>query len=246
VAMSRFTAFFYHIAISLVIFVILAYLIVEIWYPEFFFAIDGGWEGIRLVIGVDLVLGPLLTLVVFKSGKPGLKFDLGCIGALQTLCLIAGVFVIYTERPVYFIFYDKHFYSASADTYRNYGVEPPSLTENSQTFPIKVISKLPDHPIEKAGFLTIIFQDNIPAWIYRPTYLDLSDHMDEVIVSGTSEVEMRGRDKKGNLDRWLAKHGGEFDEYAFIPVHSRYRDAFIGISKAKKLFVDIIEIPPPT
>ncbi len=117
--MSRFSAFSYHMAISLVIFAILAYLIVEVWYPEFFFTIDGGWEGIRIVIGVDLVLGPLLTLVVYKAGKPGLKFDLSCIGVLQSLCLIAGVFVIYTVRPLYFIYYDKHFYSASADTYKN-------------------------------------------------------------------------------------------------------------------------------
>jgi len=243
--MSRFRAFSYHMTISLIIFAILAYLIVEVWYPEFFFTIDGGWEGIRIVIGVDLVLGPLLTLVVYKAGKPGLKFDLSCIGVLQSLCLIAGVYVIYTERPLYFIFYDKHFYSASADTYKNYGVLPPLLGDNTEPLPIKVISKLPGNPIEQADFLKIIFQDNIPAWIYAPTYLNLYDHMNEVIVSGSSEEEMRGRDEKGNLDRWLVKHGGEFDDYAFIPIHSRYRDAFIGIDKAKKLFVDIIEIPPP-
>ena len=39
------------------------------WFPDFYYAIDGGWEGMRLIIGVDLVLGPMLTLVVFKARK---------------------------------------------------------------------------------------------------------------------------------------------------------------------------------
>ena len=69
--MSRYLAAFYHLLISLVIFVFLAYLVVFVWYPDFFFDIDGGWEGMRIIIAVDLVLGPMLTLVVFKAGKPG-------------------------------------------------------------------------------------------------------------------------------------------------------------------------------
>jgi len=102
--MTRFHAFSYHMTISLVIFFALSYVIVELWYPDFFFAIDGGWEGIQLIIGVDLILGPVLTLVVFKLGKPGLKFDLFCIGLLQMLCLSAGVYVVYSERPIFFIY----------------------------------------------------------------------------------------------------------------------------------------------
>lgn len=68
--MSRYLAAFYHLLISLVVFCFLAYLVVFVWYPEFFYSIDGGWEGMRIIIAVDLVLGPTLTLVVFKAGKP--------------------------------------------------------------------------------------------------------------------------------------------------------------------------------
>ncbi|MFT7688084.1 MAG: hypothetical protein ACI9FB_003444 [Candidatus Azotimanducaceae bacterium] len=243
--MSRVKAFSYHLAISLVIFFILAYLIIEIWYPDFFFKIDGGWEGIRLIIGVDLVLGPLLTLVIYKAGKPGLKFDLGCIAAVQSLCLMAGVYVIYSERPLYFIYFEDHFYSASAGTYENYRMDVPHSLDSSEAFPIKVISKLPDSPIEKADFLKIIFQDSIPAWAYGPTYRDLDDYMSVVVAGGVTEEEFNQRDVTGNLDPWLAKYSGEFKDYAFIPIHSRYLDAYIGINRSTMSFVDIIEVPPP-
>ncbi|MCG6936115.1 MAG: hypothetical protein LJE73_09510, partial [Proteobacteria bacterium] len=70
---SRWRAFLIHLGISLVIFLILAYIILIKWYPVPFFYTDGGWQGVRIVAAVDLVLGPLLTLLVYKHGKPGLK-----------------------------------------------------------------------------------------------------------------------------------------------------------------------------
>jgi hypothetical protein len=56
--MNRFGAFLVHLAISLVIFFLLAALVLFVWYPDFFFAADGGWEGIRIIILVDLVARP--------------------------------------------------------------------------------------------------------------------------------------------------------------------------------------------
>jgi hypothetical protein len=57
------------------------------------FDIAGGWEGLRIVIAVDLVLGPLLTLVVYKAGKSSLTFDLSCIAIFQIACLGGGVWL---------------------------------------------------------------------------------------------------------------------------------------------------------
>ena len=51
--MSRYLASFYHLLISLVVFVFLAYLVLFVWYPDFFYDIDGGWEGMRIIIAVD-------------------------------------------------------------------------------------------------------------------------------------------------------------------------------------------------
>ncbi len=243
--MSRYQAFLYHFLISLLVFFVLAYLVLFQWYPDFFYAIDGGWEGMRIIIGVDLIMGPLLTLIVFKAGKPGLKFDLTAIGTFQAVCLAAGLYIVYSERPIFFIYYDKHFYSSSADTFTNYGVSTPDPYEFTDEMPAKVVSLLPINPIEEADVRRILFQDGIPAWVYKPTYSNLEDYMDKVIAEGTSEEELRGRDSERNLDTWLSQNGGAFIDYAFIPIHSRYRDAFLGIRKSDQSIVGIVEIPPP-
>ena len=244
-AMSRTKAAFYHFLISAVVFAVLAYLILFVWYPDFFFALDGGWEGLRIIIGVDLVLGPLLTLVVFKSGKPGLKMDLALIGLFQSMCLSAGTYVVYSERPTFFIYYEKHFYSSSQDTFASYGRPPADPANYSEKTPAMVYIDLPDNAIEEADVREILFKDGIPLWIYAPTYRPLEEQMDVVITEGVSEAEMRVRDEAGNLDRWLIKHQGSFSEFAFIPIHARYRDVYLGIRIASKKIIDIVEIPPP-
>jgi len=75
-----------------------------VWYRWPLFRIAGG-SGLTLILaGVDMTLGPLITLVVFKSGKKGLKFDLAVIALLQATALAYGVHVVYAARPVYLVF----------------------------------------------------------------------------------------------------------------------------------------------
>ena len=199
----------------------------------------------RIIIGVDLILGPTLTFIVFKSGKPGLKLDLTLIGILQAVCLTIGLSIVYLERPIFFVYYEKHFYSSNLDTFANYNQPPPNPYEYSEDLPAQVISLLPDNPIEEADLRLELYKDGIPPWVYKRTYKNLKDYLDKVISEGADEMELQNRDEDGNLEKWLANYGGKFDDYAFIPIHSRYRDAHLGIRKSDKSFVDVVEIPPP-
>jgi hypothetical protein len=51
-----------------------------------------------------MVLGPSLTLIAFKSGKPSLKFDLRCIVLLQLGALLYGGMIVYQQRPAFVVF----------------------------------------------------------------------------------------------------------------------------------------------
>ncbi len=242
---SRFAAAFYHFLISLGVFAVLAYVVLFIWYPDFFYTIDGGWEGMRIIIGVDLIMGPLLTLIVFKAGKPGLKFDLTLIGLLQVSALLAGTYVVYSERPTFFVYYDRHFYSSSADTFTRYNVDPPDPRQFDDRTPARVASVLPDNPIEEADFRRILYKDGLPAWVYQQTYQPLDEHMEQVVAASYDIANIQARDPEGRLTQWVADQGGTVDDFAFVPIHSRYRDAFVGIRRSDFEIVGIVEVPPP-
>jgi hypothetical protein len=104
---------------------------------------------------------------------------------------------------------------------------------------------LPEDPIELADYLNTLYQSEIPPWVNEASFRQFGNYVGQVINKGTPEKVIRKWDVAGNMDRWLDKHGGSFDDYAFIPIHSRYRDAFVGLRKADKAFIDIVEIQPP-
>ena len=58
------------------------------------------------MIAVDVVCGPLLTLVLFNPSKPRreLLLDLTVVGLLQVAALGYGLFAVFSARPVHMVF----------------------------------------------------------------------------------------------------------------------------------------------
>lgn len=106
---NRYQAFAIHMAISLVIFFVLLACITQLWYPGILFDTGNGWKAIGMIVGIDLILGPLLTLIVFNPKKSSLKLDLSIIALVQTAALIYGTWTIHTSRPVALAFIYQSF-----------------------------------------------------------------------------------------------------------------------------------------
>ncbi|MDP6376809.1 MAG: hypothetical protein QF921_12085 [Pseudomonadales bacterium] len=243
--MNRYSAFATHLGISLAIFAFLAYLVVYIWYPDFFFASDGGWQGIRIIVAVDLVLGPLLTLIVFKPGKPGLKMDLTLIALFQAACLMAGVYIVESERPVALVYVDGRFSSVSADTYRNAGVKIPDLSDIPGDYPKWVTVVLPEDPQEEAGIRALMFLTERPLNTAHEYYVPFDRWDPELHEHAYSLDEIRERDQETQvLPVWLAQHGGEASDYRYYPFGTRYSYAFLAMSKDTAM-VDLLDVPGP-
>ena len=103
-------AMFIHCLISLLIFSVIAYCVFDYFYPSFHLKMGGGLQGIALMFCVDVVLGPLLTFMVYnkepEKTKNKLYFDFICIGLLQIGALIYGFYTVYIERPQLVLFFE--------------------------------------------------------------------------------------------------------------------------------------------
>jgi hypothetical protein len=113
---NRYQAFAVHMAISLVIFFILLVCITQYWYPGILFDTGNGWKAIGIIIGIDLILGPLLTLIVFNHNKSSLKFDLWVIALVQTAALVYGTWTIHQTRPIALAFINSSFSTIFANS----------------------------------------------------------------------------------------------------------------------------------
>ena len=100
---SRWKAAGLHLLISVFVAILAGSLIYFVWYPPPYFKVAGGNNLMLLIMGVDVVVGPLLTLTIFKAGKKGLRFDLTVIALLQITAFCYGLRVIALARPVFVV-----------------------------------------------------------------------------------------------------------------------------------------------
>lgn len=240
--MSRFSAFAIHLAISFLIFLALAYLIVFVWYPGIFFDTDGGWRGMRIIIGVDLVLGPALTLVVFKAGKSGLKFDMAAIALLQTVCLVAGTYVVWSERPLAVVYVDSRFEVLTIDDFQT-GV--PDFSTYPGTNPKWVAVEMPTDVEEVAAFRKTAMARGISPSTMVENYRSFQA-TDTTFTSEYRDITTiidRDHGQVG-IDKWLATHGGTIDDYAFYTFSTRYVYRYLGFRKENGENLGFLQVQP--
>lgn len=103
---ERLTAAAIHLVASLLIALMAAALVFAVWYPYPYREVSGGRELFSLVVVVDVMLGPLLTLVIFNRAKPAkeLRRDLAVVVLIQLAALGYGLWTVFLARPVYLVF----------------------------------------------------------------------------------------------------------------------------------------------
>ena len=100
----RIKFFLVHIITSVIIAFLLTLLVLFIWYPSPLATAVGVTYIFLMLLIIDVILGPLLGLLVYKEGKKTLKFDLSVIILIQIAALCYGVFSIEQGRPVWLVY----------------------------------------------------------------------------------------------------------------------------------------------
>src|SRR5690348_2121328 len=103
-AISRWRAAAIHLGLSALVATLVLFAIRFMWYPGALFGAAGGLKLFLLIAAVDVAIGPLCTLVVFRQGKKGLAFDLATIAILQVVALSYGSWVLFDSRPAWIVF----------------------------------------------------------------------------------------------------------------------------------------------
>lgn len=135
----RLMAAFVHLCISGAIAYLLALVVFVFWYPSPQREMVGGSELFLLVVAVDVVMGPLLTAVVFnaKKTRAHLARDLSVIAALQLAALSYGAHTVWLARPAILAFeVDRYRVVTAADLEESSLKEaPPELRSLPWTGP---------------------------------------------------------------------------------------------------------------
>jgi len=172
-----------HLLISLVLAALAFALVYFVWYPEPYWVIAGGLVLFWLLVVVDAVVGPALTLVVASPKKDWkeLKRDLAVIAVLQLIALCYGLYTIALARPVHIAFeVDRFRVVTAADIESERLVNAPaSLRALPWTGPTLIAAVKPDDPAElmratELGLAGIDLSMNPSNWREYPAYASQS------------------------------------------------------------------------
>jgi hypothetical protein len=108
-------AFTIHLLLSVFIISLFLLVVTQFWYPGLLFNLENVWQGLEILIPVDAILGPVLTLILFAPGKKNLKLDLSVIALIQIGALFYGGMLIYQQRPVALAFVVDRFETVLAN-----------------------------------------------------------------------------------------------------------------------------------
>jgi len=245
--MTRWKASLIHLGLSAIIYVALLYLIVFRWYPQPYFAADGGWQGVQLITGVDLVLGPLLTLIVFKSGKPGLRRDLTLIGLVQTVALVWGAWLVYDQRIAMVTYADGGFTTLNNEQVLDAGGQASAVATQSASIPPYAFVRLPADARERQELrLRTLFSGKTVYQLGERYELLGNANLPEVIAHAVEigKYPAVSEQNRENLERFLARHGGTAQDYAFLPLQCRYQELLLALRRTDGSVVDTLDINP--
>lgn len=228
-----------HIAISATLLAVPLYLILFRWYPDFHFTVDGGWQGVRLMAAIDLVLGPTLTFIVFNPAKARrlIVLDLSLIGAIQLGAMAWGIYAIHSQHPVAVTFYESKFRSITADPLKIEKSPPELLDTLSDRHPALVYVRPTENDDEEtrvqlqeivggvAGYEDpFFFQPLAPNWA--------------AVTAKAMPADKRAREDKpfrAALPKFLAAHGGTDADYRWFPYRGRYGGCTLAFTPAGEL-----------
>jgi hypothetical protein len=113
---GRWKAVAIHLLVTICIAAFAALLVFGVWYPHPYRIVSGGLELFVILVSADMVIGPLLTAVVFDVAKSTrqLRFDIAVVGVLQLAFLAYGLHTVFAARPVYVVYEVDRFRVISA------------------------------------------------------------------------------------------------------------------------------------
>lgn len=218
------------LAISVVILACAGYLIAVVWYPDPLYRIAGGWQGLRILLLVEIVLGPLLTLLVFdrSKGSKKLGFDLVFMACLQIGALGIGLWLVYGQKPLAVVYSKGEFNVLVAADYADQEASSANLNRFGSERPLWLYAREPETVEEGAGTFAYMMVSGLAEWQLDYLLEPLASNWETVASEAVPPAEFLAKfpEQEGELDRLAAQAGGVENLRCFA-VSARYGDALL-------------------
>ncbi|PVY90916.1 hypothetical protein C8C95_1764 [Acidovorax sp. 99] len=215
-----------HLGASLCVALLAAMLVFGLWYPFPYREVSGGRTLFLLVVCIDVIIGPMITLVIFNKTKrqKELVMDLAVVGALQLAALIYGLWTVFVARPVHLVFeYTRMSVVHAID------IEPDQLAKAPtalQVLPVRgptLIALRPFRDATEQFDATMAAVGGVPLAARGDLWQPYSESRAKVLEASKPAADLRLRfaDQSALIDAAVHKAGRPLSQLRSLPMVGR-------------------------
>jgi hypothetical protein len=242
---SRWTAAGLHLAISIAVALAVVAAMLFLWYPTPYFQAMGGGGLLVLIVGVDVVLGPLITLIIFNTKKKSLKFDLTCVAVVQVMALAYGVSTMFQARPVYTVFNKDRFdviIAADISDKERSKVVNAAFKSLSFTGPQVVAMETPNDMKEIQRMLV----SGIDSRAFSQYYVTYDSKAKDAATAAKpiTQIQKTNPASAEKLKAFLTTKALDESKVSFLPLYTRNEDMTVVLDKETGKILAIAPVAP--
>jgi hypothetical protein len=235
--MTRWKASAIHLSISAAIALIAMTLMLSLWFAPPFFSAAGGKQVLLIMLGVDVTLGPLITLIIFnlKKSRKVLTFDFSIIAILQATALVYGLNVMFHARPVFVVFIKDSFDMVVANELSDEDIRKATIADYRTlpvTGPVYVYSQMPADIKERNEIVFAAFSGkDLP--LFPKYYQPYAAHAGAAGLAAQPIAELKKLNpaRVAGIDDAIREGGWRESDIGFLPLRSKFEDMAVLVSK---------------
>ncbi|WP_180174768.1 TfpX/TfpZ family type IV pilin accessory protein [Acinetobacter sp. YH01022] len=239
----RLNFFLSHLLLSFLVALWVVGLVFFIWYPSPLATAVGVMHIFLMLLVIDVILGPLLGLLVYKEGKKTLKFDLSVIILIQIAALCYGVFSIEQGRPAWLVYNVDRFELVRKNEIVDTNIQhaQPQFQKPSWFKPQYVATEFAKDTQQRNDEMFAEVFSGISISQRPERYVELTQAKHQIQQRALPLVELQQYNSKADVEKTLAKYP---KADAWLPLKANAVDMVVLVNKESSSIIKIVDLRP--
>lgn len=242
---SKFKAFFIHLLSSITFISLFIMAIYFFWFPGEMMELTEIGKVLMILVAIDVIVGPLLTYVVYNPAKKSLKFDLSSIVLVQLIAFSYGAYTVYQAHPVYITYTVDRFSLVSARDANPEDAVYDQYKVSKLGSPVLAYAQSPDDPDERNELMmSVVLEGALDLDARAEYYRPYDEHINQITERSIDpELLFKAPEELAHLNQYLREN--KLEELAFLPIQGKAQNGMIYVlDKATAMPLGIINLDP--
>ncbi|QLB60562.1 type IV pilin accessory protein [Acinetobacter indicus] len=240
---KRLKFFLSHLLLSFLVALLVIGLVFFIWYPSPLATAVGVMHIFLMLLVIDVILGPLLGLLVYKEGKKTLKFDLSIIILIQIAALCYGVYSIEQGRPAWLVYNVDRFELVRKNELVDSNIQQaqPQFQQASWFKPQYVATEFAKDTQQRNDEMFAEVFSGISIAQRPERYVELTQAKTQIQQRALPLNELEQYNSKAEVEKALAKYP---NADAWLPLKANAVDMVVLLNKETAEVIKIVDLRP--